>query len=217
MQNLRMCALMSVMITMMLGTLSSHAQETSKSKTPSGLTLSVGQLTPLGLGLLDDQHLNLGTRIGYRTGRMQPYLILDYARLGAEFEEDTYDYDDMTGEETVRWSKSTLSGSLLTVGAGLKYLLTEPKPKRVQTYLTGALFTFIPVVEINDETPDDSIEGSAWGGSLAFGAQYAMHRRFSIGAELGVNYSSASLEIDREKASADLLYLYNMLFLEFIL
>ena len=186
---------------------------------PSGFALSIGKLSPIGLGLVDEQHIDVGTRIGYRLGRMQAFLVLDYANISGELTDSYLDYDFETDREITVKSEDSFSGSMLTVGAGLKFLLNKPKSKQVQSYLVGSVYTFIPSVEVDGEEIDDELEDStAFGLTAGFGAQYAFNHHFSAGLELGVSYASASIASKSDdEAGASLMQLYNMLFLEVVL
>ena len=167
-----------------------------------GFALSAGQLSPVELGILDESHTQIGTRIGYRIGQMQPYLVLDYARGGLT---------ESNGDE------KSFSLSLLTVGLGLKYLLAAPKSQNVQAYFSGAVFTFIPTLELNDKPIDEISDNSTAFGVLAgFGGQYAVSPRFSTGLEIGLSYSNVSADFGDEVIDVDLMHLYHMFFLEFI-
>lgn len=198
---------------------STQAQNAKPKPAASGFALSVGQLSPMGFGLVDDDHLNIGTRIGYRTGRLQPFMVLDFTRVSGEVTDSYIDYN-IDGEEITIKDEDNFSANLLTIGAGLKYLLTEPKAKRVQSYLLGSVYTMIPTAESNGNDFQDELEDTfAFGLTGGFGAQYAFSGRFSAGLELGLSYATASAASKNsdDSASGSLLYLYQMLFLEFVL
>ena len=212
------CLNLSIVL-FIIGIFSNHVQAHDSKGAPSGFAISVGQLSPIGLGIIDEQHIDVGTRIGYRVGRIQAFLVLDYANISGELTDSDYGYDYETDREFTFKSKDSLSGSMLTVGAGLKYLLNEPKSRQVQSYLVGSVYTFIPSIEIDDEEITDELESSsAFGLTAGFGAQYAFSHHFSAGLELGLSYTSASIMSKSEdEAGASLMQLYNMLFLEFVL
>ena len=183
-----------------------------------GVTLSLGKISPVDFGVGDEGHLQLGNRIGYRFGRLQPQLVLDYARLSVseDYTYDDYDYD-LNKDISVHKQNEATTG-LLTIGAGLKYFLTETKAKTVQTSISGSLFTFIPLLSVNGEADEDLFkDSSAFGFNLAFGAQYAFHERFSLGMELGAAYSSVNLNQSSSSYSASLFHIYHSMFLEFVL
>ena len=119
----------------------------NKQSKKNGFTLTAGDLSPLGLGIFDEQHLQLGMRLGYRKGKLQPFIMADYARISGEINELDYEYDNFNDREIQTTRKNKASASLFTVGAGLKYLFSQPKAQTVTTHFTGAIFTFIPVVE----------------------------------------------------------------------
>ena len=199
--------------------LSDQAQAHNGKEPPSGFALSIGKLSPIGLGLVDEQHIDVGTRIGYRFGKMQAFLVLDYANISGELKDTYLDYDFDTDQEVTVTSEDSFSGSMLTVVAGLKFLLNEPKSKQVQSYLVGSVYTFIPSVELDGEEIDDELKDStAFGLTAGFGAQYAFSHHFSAGLELGVSYASASIvSKSDDEAGMSLMQLYNMLFLEVVL
>jgi hypothetical protein len=94
--------------------------------------------------------------------------------------------------------------SSTTLGVGIAGLFYLTKLDALRTYGSGrytyaqtsstlnprilAAATF-PVGRV----PDLEATTSTWGVSGSFGAQYALHRRFSIFGEVGVSYSSAEL------------------------
>jgi hypothetical protein len=212
------CLNLSVAL-LFIGTFSDDVQAHDSKGPPSGFAISVGKLSPIGLGIIDEQHVDVGTRIGYRVGRVQAFLVLDYANISGELTDSYIDYDYETDREITVKSKDSFSGSMFTVGAGLKYLLNAPKSGQVQSYLVGSAYTFIPSIEIDGEEVDEELENSsAFGLTAGFGAQYAFSHHFSAGLELGVSYTSASIvNKNDDEAGASLTQLYNMLFLEFVL
>ena len=173
-----------------------------------GIALSIGNLSPTDIGVIDAGHLQTGNRFGYRSGNLQPYLLLDYAQAQASSKRIYADYV----------SKDSIEGKLITIGVGVKHLLVKPKKDAVSTYLTGAIYTMIPDLVINDEKITEvSNDSSAFGLIAGFGTQYSFHKRFSVGVELGFSYTSVSAEIDRYDLAASGLHLYQSLFFEFIL
>ena len=199
---MRQTVILFIIILMSTFILSSQALADKPEAGIDGITLSVGQLSPVEFGVFDESHIQTGTRIGYRFERLQPYLIFDYAQ------------GDLEAQDT-----DSIRGSLFTVGLGLKYLLVEPKSDSVQTYVSGSIFTFIPALEIDgreiDEISDDS---SVFGVNAGFGAQYSFHKRFSLGLELGLSYSSIKADFENDDLlDFALVHAYHMFFLEFIL
>ena len=187
-----------------------------------GYTLTLGKLSaaetdqasPFNGSLIDEEHIQTGLRLGYRMGRAQPFMVLDYGHVSSSSEDTYYDeFDDETYTD-----RGSLSMHLLTVGAGLKYALSEPKTRAVQTYLVGSLFTFIPLVTEDgkrvDEINDDYF---AFGLNAGFGAQYSFHPRFSAGAELGLKYARLSRSSEGYERVISSAHLYHMFFMEFVL
>ena len=98
----------------------------------------------------------------------------------------------------------TFSNSSTTLGVGIAGLFYLTKIDALRTYASGrytyaqtsstlnprilAAATF-PVGRV----PDLEVTTSTWSVSGSFGAQYALHRRFSIFGEVGLSYSSTEL------------------------
>jgi hypothetical protein len=190
----------------------------AKDKTPpTGFALSVGQLSSIGQsGELGEILLhNIGTRIGYRIGRIQPFLLIDYTNISNSNEisppMSTSPYGG--GNETLSRQQSM---SLFTVGTGLKWLLNEPKSKSIQTYLLGSVYTIIATSELDMPQPEIA-DPTIIGGTSAFGMQYAFTRHFSAGLELGISYTNVFIDKYTGKSNTDFIHLYDMLFLEFVL
>ena len=190
----------------------------AKDKTsPTGFALSVGQLSSIGQSVELGETLlpNIGTRIGYRIGRLQPFLLIDYTNISNSRETSpppfTSPYEG--GNETLSRQQSM---SLITVGTGLKWLLNEPKSKSIQTYFLGSVYTIITTSEL-DMSQVETADPTIIGGTSAFGMQYAFTHHFSAGLEVGMSYVSVSTDNYTGKSNTDLIHLYDMLFLEFVL
>ena len=216
---MRQAITLLITILMSSSLLVSSAFADKKAAGVDGIAISVGQLSPVEFGVLDESHVQTGARIGYRFGRLQPYLILDYAQGNLEAKDTYLDYDFDTDMDVEVTSEDAIKASLLTVGLGLKYLLVEPKSGAVQTYLSGSVFTFIPTLEIDEKVIDEISDNSTAFGVLAgFGAQYSFHKRFSLGLELGLSYSNIKADFgDDDLLDVALTHSYQMFFLEFIL
>lgn len=174
-----------------------------------GPTFSIGRqlgvIDAYGVGHLTD----LSTRVGFRSGRLVFFGLLDYANVSVETEEEYYDY--VTDEVETETRETDFSA--LTLGAGARFFLAHPEAGHAAPYVVGALFTVIPTAE--DDDGDDAAEDvSSLGAQAGFGAEYFVADSFSVGGELGLILFAADND-DKQKAS--LTHLYSALQLSFYL
>lgn len=192
-----------------------------------GFAISAGNLSPVNIGILDEGHSQIGTRLGYRLGRLQPFGFLDFAKASL-IDESTYEEGD--GTDLIKnTNKDNINLTLITAGAGLKFLLNEPKAKTVQTYLVGSVFTVIPMASANDKAIKELDKATSWGGLAGFGTQYSFSKHFSAGIELGLSYFNANYEYITDDSYGGYIYrqtdaqgiglwqIYHMLFVEMVL
>jgi hypothetical protein len=196
-------------------------------ETNDGFALSAGNLSPINLGILDEGHSQMGTRIGYRFGRLQPFGFVDFAR-GSFINESTFEEGD--GADLIKdTNKDNSTLTLITAGAGLKYLLKDPKAKSAQPYVVGSVFTVIPMATANDIDIKELDKATSWGALAGFGTQYSFSKHFSAGIELGLSYFTANYTYTTDDSYGTYLYrqtdqtglglwqLYHMLFVEIVL
>lgn len=124
---------------------------------------------------------NIGTRIGYRFGRIHPFVTGDYARYSTRTEYETRDFSDVGA-----------TGALLTLGIGSRYLFGEPEADRAVPYVVGTGLTVLPTFDAEDQVPKPVSESTAFGFLGGFGVDYFVGEAFSIGGEVGFNGIFAS-------------------------
>ena len=193
----------------------------------NGFALSAGNLSPVNVGILDEGHSQMGVRMGYRIGRLQPFGFVDFAR-GTLYDEVSYEEGEKNNV-TKNTTDNDASLTLITAGAGLKFLLNEAKAKSAQAYLVGSVFTVIPMTKGNDLDLKILDKSSSLGALVGFGTQYSFSKHFSLGIELGLSYFNASytntnddsystyIYRQTETVSASLWQIYHMIFMEIVL
>jgi hypothetical protein len=192
-----------------------------------GFAISAGNLSPVNIGVLDEGHSQIGTRLGYRLGRFQPFIFLDFAK--ASLIDESTSEEGYSADLVKDTSKDNIKLTLITAGAGLKFLINEPKANTVQTYLVGSVFTVIPMASANDQQIKELDKATSLGGLAGFGTQYSFSKHFSAGIELGLSYFTANYKYVNDDSYGGYLYrqtntqglalwqIYHMLFIEMVL
>jgi len=119
---------------------------------------------------------NIGTRVGYRAGRLFPFVTADYARYSIERDFDSRDFSTIAS-----------NGYLLTLGAGARYLFGEPEADTVVPYAVGAGVTVIPSYSSTETTDPEVHDATSLGFQAGGGADYYFGDSFSVGGEVGVS------------------------------
>ena len=152
-----------------------------------GFALSVGQdlaaVDVFGGASLN----NLGTRIGYQAGGLVFYGMIDYAELELQAEVSEFLCDELDCSNTTSREQGKLS--LLSLGAGLRYLFAEAEAGRAVPYVNGGVFTVIPTTEVNSDDAAEDV--SSFGVLVTGGAEYFFAPAFSLGGEVGLTYFQA--------------------------
>ncbi len=149
----------------------------------------------------DGPTIGIPVRLGYRIGKVQPFLQISYASNSSITDDN---------------SKTEEINSRLNIGLGLKYLLKSPK-KGVLPYVVGSFATAVVGETKGGEDALKDVETSRWMFNGAFGAQYSFSKKFSIAAELGLLYSNYSMTPKGGKETANsILGLSNQIILEYV-
>ena len=134
--------------------------------------------------------------------------------LGGGVDISYSDYDDWEDDYVTR--SNDADAAIWIPSVGIKYYL-KSIDVGVAPYLHASLFTAIPTADGDDGLEAAVDDASCYGLGLAFGAEYFMHKQFSIGAEFGLNVVVASYDAGRDEASIDLEATYAAMSLNFFL
>jgi len=195
----------------------------------NGLALSLGQGVDLvtlgnagapdGTPLLDSP--DVGLRIGYRMNNLIAFGTLAYSRLSAStvkghcIEEDT-GYED----NCKTWGSEDTTFSLMTIGAGARYLFDPPTANLTTAYGVAGFALSVPGLSNSAPGKKEALEklmtgAMGFGFNLGGGAEYFVGEGFSIGGEAGLAFHSLGWGDGNQSLSS--LHIYTSVLLNFYL
>lgn len=129
---------------------------------------------------------------GYRTGKVVPYVGLQYGNIMFNTKETGQDYDYDLMDVTSYTDELNLKGNLLLPNIGVKFFAVEKNNLKAFFNLSVAKPFLSGKVEFNGEEEDEFGETlkeiSLIAGELGFGVEYFLDNNFSIGGEFGIRY-----------------------------
>lgn len=149
---------------------------------------------------------DVGTRIGYRTGHLHLFGTVDFARYTTRTEFESEDFTPVGSR-----------GSLLTAGAGARYLFQEPESDRTSPYVVGNGFTVVPNFDREEQAPEQLQGASSFGFLGGFGVDHYFTEAFSVGGEVGLQGMFASRTDATSTWRGSLIQVYTSLQLSFYL
>lgn len=172
----------------------------------NGLFFSVGQgLTLLSLDSPDPKDAppfgstpDASLRVGYRLDSIVAWGSLGYNSVGAFVAKGNCVELDPNYEEGCKtWESAELGTSMLTIGAGAKYLFEAPGPGLTSPYAVAGIYLGLPGGSASNEALQKALD-DLYAGALGFGfllgggAEYFVGEGFSVGGEAGLSYMGMS-------------------------
>lgn len=148
---------------------------------------------------------NVGTRLGYQTGKFQVFGTADFVRFRLNTEYASPDFDD-----------ARRSGGLYTLGVGGRYFFGRHADRTAIPYVIASGYALVPSASSDAA---GTAESSAYGVGVmgGFGAEYFFAESFSIGGEIGVSGLFGVLRQDRTEWNGDIFQIYSGASLNFYL
>ena len=168
---------------------------------------------------LDAPEANL--RLGYRMNNIVAFGTLAYDRQSRTAAKGHCIEEDAGFELGCKtWQAVDFTASLLTLGAGARYLFAPPAANLTTAYAVAGLAVSIPGAAHTDpdkkESVDKSMEGTVgFGFHLGGGAEYFVSEGFSLSGEAGLAFHTMGWQGGDQSQSA--LSIYSALFLNFYL
>ncbi|MDH4157778.1 MAG: hypothetical protein OEW00_10935, partial [candidate division Zixibacteria bacterium] len=144
-----------------------------------------------------------GAWIGWMSGKGVAVTFgIDYYRYRLDVDYPALESDSLS----IGAGSGVASSSALILRAGARYYLNKPEPGRVSVLLAAEIFkgfgsTHIGIddASVDLEPVTDALSPS--GCLVAFGAEYPVSEKFSLGGDVGLRYIASKMDVEIDPGS----------------